>query len=476
LFEKTFHQAIGIIGLDSQFECAIIEAAFVIVADGAPTSNTQYPMHPHSKVQWMFDVGCRMLDASYRRVLGVLFFATIVAQFSIAGDWPQFRGPTGQGIAEAKNVPLHWSSTSNVVWKTAIPGEGWSSPVLFAGNLYLTSATSEGGQTVLHALCVSAKNGKILWDTPVLKPEADRTRAMHQKNTLASPTPIVRDGKIYVHFGHMGMAKLDLKGKVLWTQTDLKYPPLHGNGSSPALIDDLLVFSCDGMTNPFVAALDAATGKLRWRTPRISDVKRKFSFSTPLAIKVDGATQVISPGSGYVAAYDPKDGHEIWRVNYGEGYSVVPRPVFAHSMLFVTSGFERPVLYAIRPAGATGDVTEKNVVWTYSKGVPHTPSLLVIGNELYMVSDSGIGTCLDARTGEVHWNERLGGDFSASPVFADGRIYFQNEGGVTYIVRPGKTFDLLAQNELGERTLASPAVTDNALFLRSKLHLWRIGN
>jgi outer membrane protein assembly factor BamB len=392
-----------------------------------------------------------------------------------AADWPEFRGPTGQGIANVRNVPLHWGPESNVVWKTAIPGEGWSSPVLVADKLYLTSATTDDGPTSLRALCVNAKDGKLLWNVPVLAPEADTTQAKHQKNSLASPTPIVRDGRMYVHFGHMGTAALDLKGKALWTQTELKYPPLHGNGGSPVLVDDLLVFSCDGTTEPFIAALDAKTGKVRWRTPRNTTAKRKFSFATPLAIKVAGKTQIISPGSGFVGAYDPKDGHEIWRVSYGEGYSVIPRPVFAHGLLFVASGFERPVLFAIRPEDAVGDVTEKNVAWSYNKGMPQTPSPLVVGDELYVVSDSGIATCFDARTGTVHWNERLGGDFSASPIFADGRIYFQNEAGVGYVLKPGKTFELLARNDLGERTFASPVVTDKALFLRSKSYLWRFG-
>src|SRR6185369_305897 len=183
-----------------------------------------------------------------------------------------------QGIANVRDVPLHWGPESNVVWKTAIPGEGWSSPVLVADKLYLTSATTDDGPTSLRALCVNAKDGKLLWNVPVLAPEADTTQAKHQKNSLASPTPIVRDGRMYVHFGHMGTAALDLKGKALWTQTELKYPPLHVNGGSPVLVDDLLVLSCDGTTEPFIAALDAKTGKVRWRTPRNTTAKRKFSF------------------------------------------------------------------------------------------------------------------------------------------------------------------------------------------------------
>ncbi len=285
----------------------------------------------------------------------------------------------------------------------------------------------------------------------------------------------MRDGRVYVHFGHMGTAALDLAGKILWQQTTLKYPPMHGNGGSPALAGDSLVFSCDGATDPFVAALDANTGKVLWKTPRNTPAKNQFSFSTPLVIEVDGVSQAIIPGSGFVGGYDIKDGRERWRARYGEGYSVITRPVFAHGLLFVTSSYNRSGLYAIKPVGAKGDVTDTHVAWSYSKGIPNISSPLVVDDELYCVSDSGIATCLDARTGTLHWSERLGGGFSASPVLAEGRVYFQNEEGVGTVLKAGKTFEVMAKNNLGARTLASPAVTDNTIFLRSQSHLWRIG-
>jgi len=409
----------------------------------------------------------------------VLLVALACSQLSLrsaaAADWPEFRGPTGQGLASATNVPLHWSATSNVAWKVALPGDGWSSPVLVNGRIYLTTATTDGGQTVLRTLCVDARDGGILWNVEVFQPEPGATQQLHKKNGLASPTPLVRDGRIYVHFGHMGTAALDLSGKVTWRQTELKYPPTHGNGGSPALVGNLLVFSCDGGQDPFVVALEATTGAVRWKTSRNTTASKKFSFSTPLAIEMDGATQIVSPGSGFVAGYDPKDGREIWRARYGEGYSVITRPVFAHGLVFVSSSYDRPVLYAVKPSGAKGDVTDSHVAWTHPKGAPNTPSTLAVGDELYFVSDAGIATCVDARTGAVHWSERLGGGFSASPVVAEGRVYFQNEEGVGTVLQAGKTFEVLAKNELGERTLASPAVTDNALLLRSKSHLWRVG-
>lgn len=405
----------------------------------------------------------------------IAFTTSNVLAASAAGDWPEFRGPTGQGISPAKNVPLHWSATSNVVWKTTIPGEGWSSPVLVDGKIYLTTAVTESRNTSLRTLCVNASDGRIQWNVEILKPDPAAAQEMHRKNSLASPTPIMRDGRIYVHFGHLGTAALDLSGRIIWQQTTLRYPPMHGNGGSPALIGDALVFSCDGETDPFLVALDAKTGAIRWRTARNSTATRMFSFSTPLAIEVDGATQIISPTSGFVAAYDPKDGRERWRARYPEGFSIVARPVFAHGLLYISSSYMKPVLYAIKPAGAKGDVTDTHIAWSHAKGAPNTPSPLVVGDELYFVSDSGIATCLDARSGNLHWTERLGGDFSASPVFAEGRLYFQNEEGVGTVLKAGKTYSVLAKNDLRERTLASPAVTDHTIFLRSKSHLWRIG-
>jgi outer membrane protein assembly factor BamB len=348
--------------------------------------------------------------------------------------------------------------------------------VLAKGRLYLTTAVdgADNAEPTLHALCLDAANGQTLWDTEVFRPGPSEFGSAHKKNSPASSTPIITADRLYVHFGHMGTAALDLAGNVVWRQNDLKYMPVHGNGGSPILVDGALVFNCDGQSDPFVAALDAKTGALRWKTPRNSPAKKQFSFSTPLAINVDGATQIVSAGSGFVGGYDPHDGREIWRVSYDEGYSVVPRPVFAHGLVFIASGFESPILYAIKSAGATGDVTATHVAWTHRKGVPHTSSMLVLGDELYFVSDAGIATCADARTGEVHWSERLGGGFSASPVAAEGRIYFQNETGIGYVVKAGKQFELLATNELAEPTLASCAVTDGALFIRSETHLWKI--
>lgn len=399
----------------------------------------------------------------------------LIGVTSRAADWPQFRGPTGDGVSTAKSVPVEWSATEHVAWKQAVPGVGWSSPVLVGGKVYLTTAVGKDGEPIsLRVLCLDANDGHTLWDTEVFRPEAAPAKEMHSKNSLASPTPIVAGDRVFVHFGHLGTAALDLDGNVVWRQTSLAYHPRHGNGGSPVLVGDELVFSCDGMENPFVAALDCRTGDVRWKVDRPTNAVKKFSFSTPAAIDVDGQTQVISPGSGFVGAYDPRDGREIWRVRYGEGYSVVPRPVFANGLLFLSSGYDRAVLYAINPQGAQGDATDANVAWTAEKGAPLTPSVVAVGEEVYYISDNGVATCADAKSGKVHWTKRLGGNYSASPVVADGRIYFLSEDGTTTVVRAAKEFESIAKNELGERALASPAVDDGAIYLRTEGALWKV--
>jgi outer membrane protein assembly factor BamB len=407
-----------------------------------------------------------------RKFLAACFLC--VTEFKSSGaalEWPEFRGPTGQGISLATNVPVRWNATNGVIWKVEAP-EGWSSPVVSGGKIFITGSMSVEGKTSLHALAYDVATGKQLWDVEAFRVETPGPK--HKKNSWASPTALVRDGKVYVHFGHMGTAALDLDGMVIWKQT-VPWPPVHGNGGSPTLVGDVLIVSCDGASDPFLAGLDAKTGDVKWKTARKTHAKSKFSHATALAVEVDGRTMVVSPTSGFVGGYDPANGKEFWRVGYGEGYSVVVRPVFAHGLFFVSSGFDHPVTYAINPKGAEGDATEKAIVWQQAKGAPSTPSMLVVGDELYVVSDAGIATCFDAKSGKTFWSERLGGGFSASPVLAEGRIYFQNEEGVGTVLKAGKKFEVLSKNEIGERSLASPAVIDNAVILRTASHLWRIG-
>jgi outer membrane protein assembly factor BamB len=393
-----------------------------------------------------------------------------------AGDWSEFRGPTGQGLAKDDRVPTEWGPTKNVVWKQDIPGKGWSSPVVVAGKVYLTTAVPvQGGDDLsLRALCLDAGDGKVLWNEEVFRQDGQTAPRIHAKNSHASPTPVVEGDRLYVHFGHQGTACLDTSGKVLWRNRSLRYVPVHGSGGSPVLVDGLLVFSSDGASVREVVALDAKMGKVRWRSKRTGTPFKRFSFSTPLVITVDGKKQVVSPASDMVGGYDLATGKEVWRVEY-TGYSVIPRPVLGHGLLFLSTGYEAPELLAIK-VGGKGDVTGTHVKWRLRRGAPHTPSPLLVGDEVYIVSDAGVATCLDAKEGNQHWQKRLGGrGYSASPIHAGGHVYFQSEDGVGTVVKASKTFEQVARNELGERTLASYAICDNSLFIRTATRLYRVG-
>lgn len=413
-------------------------------------------------------------------VLMLLVGLLNVAGYSAAGsDWPEFRGPTGQGHASVA-LPTKWSAKQNVTWRRALPGAGWSSPVLYRGKLYVTAAVAMGkGEKANHDLRVfglDAKSGKPLFETSVFKQDGAAAPNVHKKSSHASPTILADDEKLYAHFGHQGIACLSLEGDVLWTRRDYAYVPVHGNGGSPVIAGDALIFTCDANEAPFVLALNKNTGKTLWRTLRDTPGgKRPFSFCTPLVIEVEGKTQVVTPGSDAVFAYDPKTGETIWRVNYKDGYSVVPRPVYAHGLVYICTGFGPTALMAIRPTGQ-GDITKSHVAWTTKSSVPKTPSVLVVGDELYMVADNGIASCLDAKTGKEHWKERIGGAHSASPLHANGLIYFQSEEGETIIVKAGKTFKEVGRNQMGERTFASYAVDEEAraIFLRTEAALYRV--
>ncbi|MBN8422262.1 MAG: PQQ-like beta-propeller repeat protein [Verrucomicrobia bacterium] len=396
-----------------------------------------------------------------------------------AQNWPEFRGPAAQGHSSATNLPLTWSPTSHIAWKAPIAGVGWSSPVVIGDRIFLTSALPISGvedpkaDRSLHALALDAATGKPVWDVELFTATAPRA---HRKNSHASPTPVFEDGKLYIHFGHLGTACLDAAtGKTIWSTQEFAYSPVHGNGSSPVLFEDLLIFNADAETEPKVIALDKTTGKARWTFARQSDAKKKFSFCTPLLIDVAGQKQLITPGSGVVNALDPKTGTEIWHFNYDQGYSVVPRPIYAHGMIYLSSGYDKPVLYAIKvDASSKGDVTATHLGWTIDKAAPHNPSMAVIGDELYFVADNGILTCADAKTGAIHYSERCTGPISASLLAADGKLYLQDEKGLGVVVKPGKKFEILAQNDLGERSLASYAVIGSDLLIRTEGNLYRI--
>lgn len=383
--------------------------------------------------------------------------------------WPQFRGPDGQGHAQVKDVPLAWTDASpNIKWKTAIQGLGWSSPVVAAGRVWLTTATEDGKS--LRALAIDAETGGVALNVEVFRRGAPGR--IHRKNSHASPTPILDGDRVYVHFGTYGTACLTKEGKPVWKQA-LPYDHVHGPGGSPQLHGEFLIINCDGADSPYVVALDRKSGAVRWKTSREPSSGKRFAFGTPLSIEVKNAAQVVSPGAGGVTSYDPATGRPVWHVRYEGGYSIVPRPVYGHGLVFLSTGFDRPVLLAIRADGR-GDVTDTHVAWRLATGAPLSPSPLLVGDELYLVSDQGVAGSLDARTGKVHWQERLGGNFSASPLYAAERIYFQSEEGVTTVVKPGKTFARLARNDVKARTFASPAPIEGALFLRTETHLLRI--
>ncbi len=384
-----------------------------------------------------------------------------------ADDWPQFRGPSGQGHSSDAGLPLAWSESRNLVWKAPVPGRGWSSPVVAGGRVWLTTSISEKGAS-LRAVAFDVASGREVVNVEVVR--LGNANLTNPKNSHASPTPVVEGDRVYVHFGAQGTAALTTSGEIVW-KTRFPYESQHGNGGSPVLYGDLLIFSCDGSPDAFVVALDKRTGKVRWKTSRRDPADQ--AYSTPLVIRVADRDQLVSVGAYRATAYDPLTGKEIWRVGYPEGFSNVPRPVFGHGLVYIATGFQQPSLLAVRADGA-GDVTKTHVAWTLKRGAPLTPSPLLVGDELFVVNDGGIASCLDAKTGATHWVQRLGGAFSASPVFADGRVYFLSEEGTSTVLAPGKVFNKLAESTLDGAILASMAVSERSIFIRTMTHLYRL--
>ena len=386
-----------------------------------------------------------------------------------AEDWPQFRGPGGEGHSAEKDLPLQWSESQNILWKTPVSGRGWSSPAVAGGRVWLTTATERQGDASLRVLAYDVQSGREVVNVEVFS--VRDVVLKNAKNSFASPTPIVEGDRVYVHFGADGTAALTTDGRIVW-KTALRYDSMHGNGGSPTLYRDLLIVSCDGSDEAYVVALDKTTGKVRWKTQRREPYDQ--SYTTPLVIQVNGRDQVVSIGAFRAGAYDPLTGKEIWRVSYGDGFSNVPRPVFSHGLVFIGTGFQEPSMLAVRPTG-TGDVTRTHIAYTIERGAPFTPSPIIVGDEFYMVSDIGVASCLDVATGKIHWQQRVSGNYSASPMFADGRIYFLSEEGVATVIAPGKEFKRLAVNTLDGTTFASIAVSQGTFFIRSDTHLYRIG-
>ena len=411
-------------------------------------------------------------------------------------DWKQWRGPTGQGHANAK-LPTEWSETKNVMWRTPVPGKGWSSPVVEGNQIWMTTAfetpatkeeaaerlkSNTGGVPVnvlrsvsLHALCVDKNTGKLMHNVRVITKKEPQW--VHKLNSYASPSPILEAGRLYCHFGSYGTACIDAKtSKVAWLNEKIWVNHENGPGSTPVLWKDLLIFHMDGSDQQFVVALDKKTGLEKWRTSRSGKMhanpQLKKSYGTPLIQEINGKPILFSPGSNWLYAYDPANGRELWKTEYGGlGFSLVPKPVTGHGMIFMSTGFMKAKLLAVRYE----KTAKPDIAWSYARSVSTQPSPLLVGDELYFITESGgLVTCLNAHTGEPHWVERIGGNYSASPTFSNEKIYFHSREGVTTILQAGKTFKVLAKNILEGQHMASAAVDGNALILRTDKALYRI--
>jgi outer membrane protein assembly factor BamB len=398
----------------------------------------------------------------------------IAPGLSAAEHWNQFRGPRGDGQAGSASLPLQWSESQNVAWKTAIHGKAWSSPVVWGEQIWITSATEDGKQ--LFAICVDAATGRIVHDLTVF--EIAEPMFCYPYNSYASPTPVVEEGRLWVHFGSAGTACLDTaSGQVLWTRQDLPCDHWRGPGSSPIIFRDLLIVHFDGYDLQYVVALDKHTGKTVWKADRTIDYgtddgDMKKAYCTPAVFEHQGRLQLVSPAAVGTVAYDPLTGKELWKVHHG-GYNAAARPLYSHGLVIINieGGLK---LLAVRPDG-TGEVTKSHIVWTCNRQTPTRPSQLVVQDHLYMVNDQGIVTCLDIKTGEPVWTERMGGRHSASPIYANGRIWLFDEENKSRVIEANpREFRLLAVNPLDAGCMASPAVIGDALILRTKTHLYRI--
>ena len=421
--------------------------------------------------------------------LSLVYLLALVSPASAGGDWPQFRGPGGQGISRSANPPAEWSETRNVAWKVAVPGVGRSSPVIAGDRIWLTTALAQGlvrkrvdaqpaqvaDRVSLHVVCLNRSDGSRLWDTTVF--DVEKPAPVHVLNSFATPTPVVEGGRLYCDFGLNGTACLDAAtGKVRWTKR-LVIDHMVGPGSSPIVHDGLLVLVRDGTDLQYVTALDKETGRTVWKTDRPpihAGNHAKKAFSTPLAIAAGGATQIVVLGAQWVVSYEPATGKEIWRVRHGTGFSGASRPVSGHGMVYICTGAMRSQLWAIRVDGR-GDVTASHVAWRVTaEALPIMSSPLLVGRELYTVSDSGLAICFDALTGKVVWRSRLRGTHLASPTLAGGRLYFCDIEGKATVLKAGRQLEKLAESKLDGAVAASPAFVGNCIFLRTDTHLYRI--
>jgi outer membrane protein assembly factor BamB len=428
-----------------------------------------------------------------RKIFLAALLASVVSSTEMArGDWPEFRGPWGDGYVSAPGdkkpigLPLHWSETENVKWKAAIPNRGWSTPVIMGNQVWMTAATPDGHD--FYAICVEADSGKMKYNLPLFHTDNPEPLGNGSSmNCYATPSPVIEAGRVYVHFGSFGTACLDTEtGKVLWQRTDLKCRHYRGPSSSVVSCGKLIILTFDGADFQYVAGLDKATGKTVWKTDRsvewndqvgnVSDMVRegdhRKAHSTPLIVTVDGKLMMLSSGAKAAYGYDPLTGKELWRVQFND-FSSAPRPVFGDGIAYFVSGMTKRELLAVH-TDETGDVTDKAIKWRLRQHVGVYASPLLVDGLIYTAADESFVSCVDAATGEVVWTERIGGSYAASPIYADGRLYFFSEDGTTTVLKPGRTFESLAKNTLDGGFMASPAVDGKAFYLRTKTDLYRI--
>jgi len=404
-------------------------------------------------------------------------------------DWPDFRGPWQNGHASAPGdtnligLPLHWSETEHVKWKTAIPHKGWSTPVILGKQIWLTTATADGKD--FFGICVDADSGKIIFNERVFHCDVPEPLG-NAMNCYASPSPVIEPGRVYVHFGSYGTAGLDTGSfKVIWKRDDLPCRHFRGPGSSPVLFNDLLILTMDGIDVQYITALDKKTGKTVWKTDRTAnwnDLEAdgqprgggdfRKAYNTPLIVDANGAKQMLSVGSKAAYSYDPQTGKELWKISH-PAYSGASRALYGLNMAFLCTGNGKGEVLAVKTDGK-GDVTDTRVVWHVTRAFPRMPSPVLVDDLLFMVNDNGIASCVEAATGKELWQERLGGDFAASLLYADGRVYCLGQDGKATVLKPSRTFEVLAANKLSDGFMASPAVLNKALVLRTKSHLYRI--
>ena len=421
------------------------------------------------------------MNSCKRCVASVLFLSTVILA-SVAqaeSNWPDWRGPSGDGQSDATGLPLEWSESKNIVWKTPIHDYGYSSPVVWGDQIWLTTATKKG--ETLYAVCIDLETGKAVHDIKVFE-QTGKLQRINPKNSFATPSAILEAGRTYVHYGTFGTACIDSKtGKVLWRRTDINCDHMQGPASSPVLSGDLLILHYEGIDVQFIAALDKKTGKNVWRYDRPAELYANLkplvfrkAYHTPLIVNIDGKPQMLSNGAQLATGHDPQTGKELWRVVYKDD-NTISRIISGHGLLFINTGGSKSSvqLWAVRQGGS-GDITRSHIAWKFKGDVPIQSSPVLVGDLLYMHSNEGVLTCLEAKTGKKVWSEKLKEDHGASPLHADGRIYLFGKKGKTTVIKPGRKFQKLTENQLDGGFFASPAVAGKSLLLRTQTHLYRI--